>query len=324
MDKPETMHINIVRLYQRQNEHQLNILGRYLWRHFAAGKLSLVRLICTPLTTCLTIGLFGLMLALPLILQLGLHNAQVISRNWDKGTRITLFLKPQTAPTQIQNLLQKLRHAPDIAQVQYISAVQGAQEFQANFGNILNELHENPLPEVILVDPKSLPDTAAVTTLLANLEQLPEVDNVQLDMAWVKRLYYFIELGERIILALFVIFGAGIILTVNYISKTQLKFAQAEITILRWFGATNAWIRRPFLYSGTWCGLFGGLGALLLTQLFWWWLAEPINKLLHSYGNNLIWTGVTTPMAIVVLLVSVVLGWVGARLALRQYLHRND
>ena len=321
MDKPESIHINIVRLYQRQNERKLNILWRYLWRHFSAGKISLWRLMHTPVTTLLTIGVLGMMLALPLILQLGLHNLQVTSNHWDKGTRITLFLKLQTASTQTQNLLRKLQRYPDIAKVQYISAAQGAQEFQTSFGNVLGELHANPLPGVILVDPKLLSDPAAVTTLLANLEQLPEVDSAQLDMAWVKRLYYFIELGERITLALFVIFGMGIILTVNYISKTQLKSAQSEITILHWLGATNAWIRRPFLYGGMWCGFFGGLGALLLTQLFWWWLAEPINKLVYSYGNNFVWDGLTPQIAVIIILLSMLLGWIGARIALRRYLN---
>lgn len=321
MDKPENMHINIVRLYQRHNEHQINIVWRYLLRHFSACKISLLRLIHKPWAALLTISVFGLMLALPLILQLGLHNLHTLSNQWDKGTRITLFLKQKTTIFQAQNLLKQLRHNPDIAKVQYISAEEGARELQTSFGNILNDLHDNPLPEVIVVDPKLLPDTGAITTLLANLEQLPEVDNAQLDMAWVKRLYYFIELGERLTLALFVIFALGIILVVNYISKTQLKSAQDEITILRWFGASNTWIRRPFLYSGMWCGFFGGLCALLLTQLFWWWLAEPINKLVHSYGNNFVWSGLTTPIAGIILLLSIILGWVGARIALRRYLN---
>lgn len=320
MDKPENMHINIVRLYQRHNEPQINIVWRYLWRHCSACKISLRRLIHKPLTTLLTVSVFGLMLALPLILQLGLHNLHTLSNQWDKGTRITLFLKQKTTIIQAQNLLKQLRHNPNIAKAQYISAEEGARELQNNFGNILDDLRDNPLPEVIVVDPKLLADTGAVTTLLANLEQLPEVDNAQLDMAWVKRLYYFIELGERLTLALFIIFALGIILIVNYISKTQLKSAQAEITVLRWFGASNAGIRRPFLYSGAWCGFFGGCCALLLTQIFWWWIAEPITKLLYSYGNNFVWTGLTASISAFTLLLSVILGWIGTRIALRQYL----
>lgn len=318
MDNIENIHIKIVRLYQRHNERHINIFWRYLWCHFSACHISLQRLIRKPWAALLTISVFGLMLALPLILQLGLHNIRTISNQWDKGTRITLFLKQKITSAQIQDLLKFLRHHSAIAKVQYISAAEGAQELQNNFGNLLNDLHENPLPEVIVIDPKLLTDPSSVTTLLANLEQLPTVDSAQLDMAWVKRLYYFIDLGTRLTLALFVIFALGIMLTVHYISKTQLKSAQDEITILRWLGASNAWIRRPFLYSGAWYGLCGGLCALSLTQIFWWWIADPITKLLHSYGNNFVWTGLTMPITASTLLLSIILGWVGARIALKK------
>lgn len=318
MDKPETIHINLLRLYQRQNERSLNIFLRYLFRHFSACKLSILRLAHTPFTTLLTVGVLGLMLALPLILQLGIHNIQNLGNHWDKGTRITLVLKPQTTAAQIQSLRQKLRHTSGIAKIRYISPAEGAQELQGSFGNLLNGLSGNPVPAVILVDPKALPDAAAVTALLAGLEQLPEVDSAQLDMAWVKRLYYFIDLGERITLALFIIFGLGIILIVNHINKTALKAVQPEITILRWFGATDALIRRPFLYGGGWCGLLGGLGALLLAQLFWWWIEEPVNKLMYSYGNHFVWSGLNLPTVGLILLLSVILGWIGAWIAIRR------
>jgi len=316
MDKPDAIYLKVLRLYQRQEAHKLNRFWYYLWLHFFACKLSWLRLVRTPFITFLTSGVFGLMLALPLILQLGLHNLKIIGTRLDKGTQISLYLKKEVDVAQVQILFKKLQHNHNIAKVQYISAEQGAHELQSNFGKVLMELRDNPLPAVILVEPIKLPDAASVTALLASLEQLPEVAEATLDMAWVQRLYYFIELGERIIIALFVIFGIGILFVISSNGKAMIKSAEREITVLRLFGATNALVQRPFLYGGMWSGLLGGAAALLLTQIFYWWIAEPVNKLLHSYGIVVL-LGLTAEIIGIVLLAAMFLGWFGAWIASR-------
>jgi len=314
MDKPETIYLNVLRLYQQSDQHPVNKWWRRLVQQFTAAKLSLWRLKNTPWSTLLTVCLLGLMLALPLILELVTYNVKTLSLHWDKGVRIALYLKNGTNQTQTQSLLKKLRHDPKIARAKYISAEQGARELQKDLGNVLDNLRVNPLPAVIEVEPKLLPDAASVTALLASLENLAGVAEATLDMAWVQRLYYFLDLGERLTFILLLIFSIGVVLVISHTSKTTIKAAQPEITLLRLLGATEAWIRRPFLYYGIWCGLLGSLAALLLIQLFWLGIADPVNKLLRSYGDFLA-LGLNLAIVMLIIGLGIILGWLGAWLA---------
>jgi len=322
MDKLESIHIKVMRLYQAPNVPRHHILWQMLMRHCVAIKNSWQSLWRNAWTTFTTVAALGLLLLLALLLHLGLQSLAAVSDNWDKGTRITLYLHATANAASIHDVLAKIRSNSNVAKAQYISAAAGLRELQSHLGQSLEQLRANPLPPVVIVTPKFLPDAASVMAVLAELEQLPAVEKAQLDMAWVKRLYYFVDLGERISIALFVIFGLGIILSISHVSKKTVQAMQQETMLLRLFGASSAMIRLPFLYGGMWYGLLSGLCALFFTQLVWWWISSPFLKLIHSYGS-VAWRGLDFITGLFVVLCSMFLGVLGALLALAQHQHEH-
>jgi cell division transport system permease protein len=295
----------------------------YFLRHIHAAVISLDRIIRTPISSLMTICVIGIALAMPAGLNVLLQNVRSLSAGFNKGVQISLYLKKNVATAHIDELVRVIEQNPNVAKVLYISPDEGLKEFQqaSGFAGVLDDIKDNPLPAVVVVQPRlKLQSPETITQLQIALRQLPEVEFLQLDMEWVKRLYYFVELGERMVLALFTLFGLGVVLIVWNTIHLSMQSVRQETIILKLVGANNAFIRRPFLYTGLWCGLLGGLPAWYLVNLMLWWLQEPIVHIARSYGSNFYLQNLDIKSGLILLVASMFLGWCGSWLAIARHL----
>lgn len=282
-------------------------------QHQANAVDSLLRLLQSPVSSLLTWAVIGIALALPLSLLLLLQNLQQVGAGLDRGSTISLYMESGLPPESLEERAAVLGARNDVAQVELITADAALQEFQATsgFGDILQGLDENPLPAVLLVTPLAS-DPAAISALHAALMAEPGVEIAQLDTEWLQRLAAIIALASRLALLLAVMLGLGVVLSIGNTVRLAIESRRAEIIVVKLVGGTDAYVARPFLYTGLWYGVGGGLVAVLLVSLALLLLQGPIARLTGSYGSDFMLVGLGLSKAFLVVTGAALLGWLGA------------
>ena len=278
-------------------------------------------MLATPLPTVMTVLVIAIALSLPAGLYVMLKNAEAISDDWDGSAQISLFLHFKTSAEQGRKLADTLAQRGDVKRTEYISRQQALAEFeeQSGFGDLLQELGENPLPAVVVVYP-SVTDLDAAEALRLDLAAQGEVDLAQLDAQWVQRLYAILDLGRRLVVALSIGLALAVLLVIINTIRLAIESRRDEIIIVKLVGGTDAFVRRPFMYTGLWYGLGGCLIALLLIQTLLWWLDGPVQALSELYRSQFELSGLGLEVTFLMLTGSILIGLVGARLAVSQHI----
>lgn len=297
----------------------------YKNHHKEVARSSLKRLLGTPLPTLMTVLVIAIALALPVGLYVMLKNAQALSRDWDGNAQISLYLKLDTSESTGKSLANRLRQHKAIAKTQYISKAQALEEFKAlsGFGDVLTELDENPLPAVIVVYPHAR-DLAKAELLQQELDKISEVDSAQLDAQWVRRLHAMLDLAERVVWALGIGLSLAVLLVIINTIRLAIESRRDEIVIVKLVGATDGFVQRPFLYTGFWYGLGGGIVALIIIQSVLFWVDSPVARIADLYSSAFNLRGLGFGPTVALLLGSGALGWMGAWWAVRQHLREIE
>jgi cell division transport system permease protein len=295
----------------------------WLQRHAQVALASLGRLFRNGLASTMTCAVIGIALALPIGLHVILNNLQTLSGGWDSGASISLFLKQSVSDGQAGDLARKLRLHQRIENLELVTKQAALNEFRSlsGFADALEALDSNPLPALLVIQPKPEFTTAeAAQRLVRELELLPEADIVQLDLQWVQRLQAITVIAQRAVLVLASLLGMAVLLIVGNTIRLEIQNRHAEIEITKLIGATNAFIRRPFLYTGFWYGLFGGIIAWLLVAVSVTLLKGPVSNLASLYESafdlsSLNWFNILSLLAGAALL-----GLLGSWLAVGKHL----
>lgn len=290
-----------------------------IWReqHAWACATSLRALRTRPLGTALTVLVMGFALALPLAFYLLLANVQRLSGTLGESQAISVFLRPAADAGSAGALEKQLRARADISNVAVKTPQQGLAELASvqGFGEALQALPDNPLPFVLLVQPRADLTRAQIGALAADLRALPDVDAVQDNGAWRARLDAFIGLGRRITGLLAALLALAALGVIGNTVRLDIRSRTEEIVVQRLVGASAGFVRRPFLYEGVWYGLLAGLVAVALVIALEWGLAAPVRALAASYAGQLVFGGLPVPLLVLVPLAAALLGWLGAFLA---------
>jgi len=298
-------------------------LRGYFKGHLQALFLSLGRVSRNPLSSLMTIAVIGIALALPAGLHVALKNVQGVSAGWEDAVQISLFLNQGVEAAEVTRIVEQISAMPAIEAVVHVTPQQALEEFRqySGFGEALDALDENPLPNVLLVRPTSAAsEPLMVEPLLHELRSLSAVEMAQLDMEWLKRLYAIMAIGERAVLVLAALLALAVLLIVGNTIRLAIQNRRDEIEVQKLIGATDAFIRRPFLYSGLWHGLLGAVMAWLLVTLSLWLLHGPVQRLSLLYNSNFSLGSLEPVAVLVVLAVGGLLGLLGAWLAVGRHL----
>jgi cell division transport system permease protein len=218
---------------------------------------------------------------------------------------------------------KQLRQRDDVATVRVITADQALAEFRddSGFGKALDALSDNPLPDTLIVTPTLAASTPQGTDALKQaIAAIADVQTVQLDTEWVKRLHAMLDILRRVVLLTAGLLGVGVVLIVGNTIRLDILNRRAEIEVMKLVGASDGFTRRPFLYSGIWYGLGGGLMALILVALAAVILAKPVDTLAKSYGSQFHLKGLGFTAAAGVLALAVGLAWLGSWLAATRHI----
>lgn len=295
----------------------------YATRHAQVLLSSLGRLARQPLANLMTAAVIGIALALPSGLLTLLDNLQRLSVGWEGTASISVFLKEDISEDMAQDLAGKLRGWPEIAEVRYISREAALADFQTHsgFGDILDALDSNPLPSVLVVQPvKANLTPSSAETLLDRLQALPGTDLAQLDLQWVQRFAALMEIGRRGVLVVGALLALAVLLIVGNTIRLDIQNRREEIEVTKLIGGTDAFIRRPFLYTGFWYGLAGAGLAWLLVQIAFLLLQAPVARLAGLYDSSFLLQPLGLADSFWLLLAGALLGWLGSGLAVGRHL----
>ncbi|MGB5834612.1 MAG: permease-like cell division protein FtsX, partial [Thiohalocapsa sp.] len=267
----------------------------WLGNHGRAVVETLDRLIRTPLSTAMTVAAIAIALALPATLFVVLDNLERLGGGWQRSAGLSLFLTPEVDEARAAELAAELRARADISVVELISADRGLAEFReySGLGGALDQLSQNPLPVVLAIHPAPRARNAeALKALAASLETRPEADFARLDSQWTERFNAMIALLNNAALLLAVVLGLAVLLVVGNTIRLEIENRRGEVQIMDLVGATPGFIRRPFLYSGAWYGLLGGMIAWIMVSLSIYLLQEPVDRLATLYHTEFALDGI--------------------------------
>lgn len=298
-------------------------LNVYLSHHLWVAISTLGNLWRAPLSTLMTSSVIAIALALPTGLYVLLQNVQQLSSSWESSAQISVFIKSNQSESQVQSLQNQLRNWPEIKTVQYISPQQALAEFRqsSGFGDALAILDRNPLPALLVVQPAmDLSQSNALQALRSKLDSLPQVDQTQLDMQWVLRLGAIIHTGKRAVFILGALLFVAILLVIGNTIRLTIFNKRQEIIVTKLIGATNQFIRRPFLYTGFWYGLLGACLAWLLVMVLMGLIKGPIDELAVLYDSRFALRTVDGNTSLQLFGVGILLGLLGSWVAVGRHL----
>ncbi len=299
------------------------LVKNWLLQHAQALVSSLGQLFRNSVGSLLTIAVIGISLALPAGFFVLLENARLISTGWEGSVEITAFLRNEIDDDAGKQLMEELQSDAAIERVIFVNRDEALAEYRqlSGFGQALDALDSNPLPSLLLIKPAiDNAETAAIDKLVTQLSERREIEKAQYDQQWVQRLNAIILIIQRMVMILAVFFGLAVLLIVGNTIRMAIYQRRAEIEVAKLFGATNAFIQRPFLYTGLWYGLGGGLFAWCLVALSLFLLQAPTDTLAQLYQSEFSLSGLAIDRALALLLAGILLGSIGSWFSVQRHL----
>jgi cell division transport system permease protein len=287
---------------------------------------ALSRLVRQPFASLMTILVIAVTLALPAAMHLIIKNVQSISGSWESALDFSVYLKTGTSVEDAGRVGELIGQRADVQAVTLIAADQALEEFktQSGFGAALDHLADNPLPHTIVVRPASSNTEQSLTLMHEELNNLPETDFVQADTEWVQRFHAILDMLQRAIAIGAALLGAAIIVIIGNTIRLDIQNRREEIEVTKLIGASNGFVRRPFLWSGLWYGLGGGLLALALVGYGLIALKEPVGRLAGLYSSPFRILSLSFTESLLIIGIGVGLGLAGSWLAAARHMRRIE
>ena len=303
-----------------------NQLTAYFLHHIQSLVFSLSKIYQSPTTTIMTVAVIGITLSLPGGFYLFLKNIDAMSGDFRSTTQITLYLELKVDEKNARTLQREIEVMAEVQSTEFISRHDALENFResSGFGKSIDTLSSNPLPHTIIVEPGSGTDTFAVKNLLNALQAIPEVEIAKLDTEWLDRLYTILEIAKRSVAIITVLFAFAVLLIIGNTIRLDIQNRYQEIIVTKLIGATNAFIRRPFLYGGIWYGLLGGLTSWIIVEIGYLAISGPLSKLNLLYQADLAFVTFSLHDFVILLSSSTLLGLAGSWIAVARHLNQIE
>lgn len=294
----------------------------WLTRHVSTATGSFGRLVRQPFASLMIILVIAVTLALPAAMNLVIKNFAAISDSWDDALDFSVFLDTGLTVSEAEGIARLIGQRADVANVQLITAAEALAEFkqQSGFGDALDHLSQNPLPHTLVVRPSPANTAQSMILLREELASLPETDIVQVDTEWVQRFHAILEIVQQAIMIGAGLLGLAIIVVIGNTIRLEIQNRRDEIEVTKLIGASNAFVRRPFLWSGFWFGLFGSLLALGLVQYGLYLLQPSVSRLAGLYQSGLTVLTLDLRDSLTIIGIGVALGLVGSWFAAARHM----
>ena len=294
----------------------------WLGRHGRTARASFGRLVQQPFASLMIILVIAVTLAIPAALNLAIKNFTAISAGWDDALDFSVFLDTGVSLSEAEALARLIAQRADVDDVRLITANEALAEFkeQSGFGSALDHLPDNPLPHTLVVRPSPANTPQSMTLLREELDSLPETELVQVDTEWVQRFHAILEIVQQAIMIGAGLLGAAIVVIIGNTIRLEIQNRRDEIEVTKLIGASNAFVRRPFLWSGFWFGLFGSVLALGLVQYGLYLLQPTVARLAGLYQSGVTMLTLDLRDSLIIVAIGVSLGLAGSWIAAARHM----
>jgi cell division transport system permease protein len=304
-------------------------MRNWLRQHWFAIGASLVHLRKSPGGFLFNVVVVAIALALPFTGLTLLENVRPMSGQMSVDPEISVFMTLETTPEQARALGPQLQSivAEHRGKVSFVPREQALEALKEKSGltDVLSTLGENPLPDsyVVKLDSfASVSEAPAVEAVATQIRALPNIDTVQVDSAWVKRLAALLGVLRLALLLLALTLGMVVVAVVFNTIRLQVLTQRDEIAVSKLLGATDNFIHRPFYYTGAFLGLCAGAVALGAVALALRPLNVAIAEFARLYASEFQLVPLAAPSIAILLAVSALLGLSGAVLSVQRHLSR--
>ena len=295
------------------------------WRshHRLVATQSIKRLISTPISSVLTMLVLAIAITLPAALNIAITNVAQLTGQANDHVQMSLYLQNGISDSEGRKLATQIAGWDSVTSTRYVSPQEAKDSFKAmeGFAEIIDSLPQNPLPGVVvaIMSEQSLTVNQA-ERLRKKATALEGVATAKIDLEWLQKLHAIIGLAQQVAAILTALLAIGVVLVVGNTIKLAIDSRREEIIVTKLIGATNAFVRRPFLYMGLWFGIGGALMALTLINICKYALTSAIESLSLVYGGDIVLAGLGFTNSITLVLMGAMLGWLGAWLAASQHI----
>jgi cell division transport system permease protein len=261
----------------------------YFVSHYQMLLKALQRSHASMLSTLMMFLVIGVTLILPSISFLVVQNLKSISETIQHESQISIFLKKDISIDAKNKIEKDLKSRIEINNYHYVRKEEAWPKLQKSMGfnESNNGLSENPLPDAFFVSPNTV-NPNQIVILKSSLDRLEGVDQVVVDTGWVKKLNSVLHLANKAIFLASILLASMLTVVIGNTIRLQMTSHHEEIELSKLIGATNQFIRRPFLYSGFIYGLGGGLTAALSLKLIVIFLNQTVVEVEALYGAQFI------------------------------------
>jgi cell division transport system permease protein len=290
----------------------------WLRQHRDAFTRALGKLLAQKSATLLNALVIGVALSLPAGGYALLANLQGVAQRFTVEPQLSVFLRQEARRADLE---ARLKADARIAQARFVPRDEALRELRQAEGlaEVVAALERNPLPDAFVLRARE-PGAAALEALAADLRALPGVARVQVDSAWAQRLAALARIGRLALAFLAALLATGLVAVTFNTIRLQILTLREEIEVSRLLGATDAFVRRPFLYLGVLQGLAGGAIGLAVLWAGIATLNRPVRELAQTYGSDFQLALLPGAEAAVLLGIAALLGWLGALISVSKYL----
>ena len=297
-------------------------LSAWLDQHRRSACRSYMEMRRRPLATLMTLLVIGITLALPASLLSLLKISQTMTGDHQQTASISLFLKSGIVNEKALRVATDLEQRPQVDHVELLTSADAMEEFRGHsgFGDALDALDENPLPNVLLIH--LLPDSSSIEIrkLATELKEESVTDSIGYDQGWIERLQAITQAIRRAVQALGFGLGLAVMLIIGNTIRLEIMNRREEIQVTRLVGGSDGFIRRPFLYIGLSYGLFGALIAWLLVSILLMLVSGPLGRLAELYDTTISLTAFSLHALLLLIPIGISFGLAGAWLAVSRHL----
>lgn len=288
-------------------------MHNWLPQHAQALSLVVGRLRTQALSTLLICSVIGITLAIPSLMYVVIHNVSQLVSEVKKDAQISVFLTAEIERAGVQRLEKTLAQHTAIASARFVAKQEALQQLitASNNPDLIATLDKNPLPDAFYIQPKSIEKTA-IDALKTELNALDGVAEVIVDSGWMSRLNSLLGLGQQAAWLLGLLLGFGLIAVISNTIRMQILTHKEEIEVSRLIGATNSFIRRPFLYLGTLYGMGGGLLACGILWLVVALFNQTVRSIAAEYQSDFAIQFAMLPTFFNIFSIAVLVGWLAA------------
>jgi cell division transport system permease protein len=293
----------------------------WLRLHAMAFSATLAKLARTPFATLLNVLVIGVALSLPAGAYSLLANLQAAARTVSSDPEFSVFLALDAGKSDVAEIDRRLRGQAGVAKVEFRSREAALAEFRKHpaMGDVIAALDRNPLPDAFVVRMEG-GDPDALDRMAERVRGWANVEHVQVDSAWVRRVAAAVGVGRVAVLILAGLLSFALLAVTFNTIRLQILTQRDEIEVAKLLGATNGTIHRPFYYYGAILGLLGGGAALGIVFGAFHLLNDSVAAFAGLYASDFRLAVLPPTDLGAILAFSAALGLAGAWLSVSQHL----